>query len=661
MKEKIIEIISIDGVICSRRVTESYFKKNHYNIYSNLINKYKNLSFQEILYFIVNNLSEVPSCIICGKPVRFKKFSQGYSKYCSMLCVGNDKNVQIKREETSLNNFGEKYTLLSKDKREEIKKTNLEKYGVEYAQQSNIFKEKTKKTNLEKYGVEHHLKLKSQQEKQKKTVLLNYGVDNPMKNNEVKEKTKKTNLEKYGFTSYSKTDEFKCKAKKTNLEKYGVEYTFNSSEVKEKTKKTNLEKYGTSSFSSTLKFIKSVKKTKKERYGNENFNNREQSKKTSILKYGVDNPSKLKFVIDKICNTNINNFKKKYSDLLSIGFDDILVNNELVTIKKCCNVHDEFEISKSLLYSRLIFSKHENICTKCNPIAETSSIIENELKEFIKTLNITSINNDTTILPNNQEIDVFLPEHNLGIEFNGLYWHSELFKDKNYHLNKTNECEKRGIKLLHIFDDEWIYKKEIVKSIIRSNLGLIEHKIYARKCYIKEIDSIISSKFLDCNHIQGSVNSKINLGLFYENELISVMTFEITRIGLGNIEKNFNYYNLNRFCTKLNTQVIGGASKLLKYFIKTYNPKNIITYADRRYSQGKLYKNLNFTNVHTNKPTFYYFNRNKKIKYHRFNYRKDVLIKLGWFNETKTINEILLEHNILKVYDCGSIKYEMTF
>lgn len=329
-----------------------------------------------------------------------------------------------------------------------------------------------------------------------------------------------------------------------------------------------------------------------------------------------------------------------------------------VKIRKYCNCHDEFEISKSLLYLRLIFRKFENICTKCNPILENSSILENELKNFIKSLNVNYVENDTSILDNHLEIDVYLPNNKFGIEFNGAYWHSDLFKDNNYHNNKTNDCESKGIQLLHIFDDEWMYKKDIIKSMIKSKLNIDIVKIFARKCRIKEVDNDTCVNFLNANHIQGSVNTLIRIGLYYEDELISVMCFEKCRKGLGNIDNNINYYNLNRFCSKLNTRVIGGASKLLSYFIKTYNPENIITYADRRYSQGKLYDSLGFEKLVINKPSYFYFNNNKKIRYHRFNYRKDALIRLGWYDENKSINEMLIERNICKIYDCGTIKYQ---
>lgn len=663
MKTTLINAVSINGVINNRRITESYIKNNYFELYQKIQNKFKmlNISFNEMIYLIVNDISKPPVCCICGKPVKFKKFSQGYSKYCSMKCIGLDKNVQKKRENTSLHNFGKKYTLQSKEKRDIIKQRNLDKYGVEYPQQSDMIKEKTKKTYLNRYGVSHHLMLKTQQEKQKNTLLNNYGVDNPMKSDLIKSKVKQTLINKYGVNSYSKTDEFKNKIKNINQMKYGVDHSFSSKIIKNKIINTNINKYGYSSFTLTPEFIEKVKATKKNKYNNDNYNNRLKAKNSCLLKYGVDNVSKSLTIINKIRESANIEYKNKYSSLLNIKPEDIIVNNSSIIINNYCSVHDSFEITKSLLYSRLIFNKHENICTICNPIAKNTSILENELKLFVKSLNIELVENDTTILKNNQEIDIYLPTKKLGIEFNGIFWHSNLFKEKNYHLNKTNECEDNGIQLLHIFDDEWIYKKNIVKSIIKSKLGIYDKKIFARKCTIVEIDTNICGDFLNENHIQGVVNSSIKLGLLYNNELVSVMTFEILRKGLGNFNMSNDKYNLNRFCNKLNYQVIGGASKLLKFFIKKYMPQNIVTFADRRYSQGKLYDSLNFTRVHINAPTYFYFNSNKKQRYHRFTYRKDVLIKLGWLkdNNDKTIDEILLEHKLYKIYDCGSIKYQM--
>lgn len=658
-----MEIISENGVIVKRRITESYIKNNYLELYNNICKHYQkhNISFNEMLYLLLNDLSKPPTCKICGEKVNFLKFSQGYSVYCSSKCIGLDINVQIKREKTAIKNSGYKYTLQSPEIRNKIKQTNLKKYGTEIAQQATIVKEKTKQTNLNNFGVEYPQQSKIIRNKSIATLQSHYNCDNPQKSEEIKHKTKQTNIERFGSENPNQNHIIKEKIKETNLKKYGVKSKFQLESFKNDIKQINLKKYGIE-YPQQLNLVKEkIKETKKKRYGNGNYNNIEQIKCTSLIRYGFDNPSKNIDVINKIKNTVDNNFKEKYSKLLNIDSNNIVINNDFVNINNYCYKHNVFEISKSLLYSRLIHNKHENICTLCNPIAENSSIVENEIKIFIDSLNIKNYTN-YKLFNNKLEIDIYIPDYKLAIEFNGLYWHSELFKDKNYHLNKTNLCEEQGIQLLHVFEDEWIYKKEIVKSIIKSKLGIIDNKIYARKCEVKEISDIeLIRDFLNKNHIQGYTNSLIKIGLFYENKLVSLMAFENARSGLGNKNHDENYYNLNRFCNELNTQVIGGASKLLNYFIDKYKPKSIITYADRRYSNGKLYKKIGFSQVLINKPTYTYFNQNKKIRYHRFNFRKDNIIKFGWFENDKSLNEILIEHQILKIYDSGNIKYEIKF
>jgi hypothetical protein len=405
-----------------------------------------------------------------------------------------------------------------------------------------------------------------------------------------------------------------------------------------------------------------INKTKILKYGNVNYNNRNKAsetllkkigvkhqmfdvkiknkiKKTILDKYGVENVFQSKEIINKIKNINIETFKKTWSTILNIPVDYLTINGDIVTIKNYCKTHEEFIITKSLLYDR--FRYNIPYCTKCNIINGHESNAENELRHYINNeLNIET----EKIRINNKEIDIYLPEHKLGIEFNGLYWHSELFKDKNYHLNKTELCEERGIQLLHVFEDEWMFKRDIVKSIIKSKLGVIKNKIFARKCVIKEINSKTSRDFLNQNHIQGNVNSKIKLGLFFNEELTSVMSFEKTRKSIRG--ENINSFTLNRFCNKLNFTVIGGAGKLLKYFIKNYKSSSIISFADRRYSNGNLYKQLGFDLIKINPPSYSYFKNNEFIRHHRFKFRKEILIKQG-FDKLKTENIIMKENNTL--------------
>jgi hypothetical protein len=333
-------------------------------------------------------------------------------------------------------------------------------------------------------------------------------------------------------------------------------------------------------------------------------------------------------------SNNIHNYKYSY-------FDDYINSHNKIRI--VCSEHGEFTQKP---YSHLTGKG----CPKCGIKYDKS---EGEIKKFIKLLGINIIENSRDIL-NGKELDIFIPSHNIAIEYNGLYWHSEEFVNKNYHLNKTNLCEKKDIKLIHIFEDEWLYKQNIVKSRIKNVLGLTEYKIYSRKCVIREVLSKDSKEFLDGNHTQGNVNSKIKLGLYYDNDLVSIMTFGGLRKSTGGISKEHSY-ELLRFCNKLDTNVIGGAGKLLKYFIKTYNPKEIISYADRRWSQGDLYEKIGFEFIHNSQPNYFYINGKKRE--HRFGYRKDILVKKG-FDPKLSEHQIMLDRGVHRIYDCGNKKYK---
>jgi hypothetical protein len=312
-------------------------------------------------------------------------------------------------------------------------------------------------------------------------------------------------------------------------------------------------------------------------------------------------------------------------------------------VKIICNEHGIFEQSPD---SHI----QGTGCPKCGLKFDKS---EGEVKDFLKSLNLNIIENSKTII-SPLELDIYIPSHNIAIEFDGLYWHSELYKPSNYHLNKTELCEKQDIQLIHLFEDEWNYKQDIVKSRIKNILGLTENKIFARKCIIKEVNKNDKAKFLDNNHIQGTVASSINIGLYYNDELVSLMTFGKGRIALGG---ESNQYELIRFCNKLNTNVIGGADKLLKYFIKTYKPKEIISYADRRWSLGNLYDKLKFDKTNLSAPNYWYIINNKRK--HRFAFRKSILVNNG-YDINKTEHQIMLERKIFRIYDCGTIVYKKT-
>ena len=376
-------------------------------------------------------------------------------------------------------------------------------------------------------------------------------------------------------------------------------------------------------------------------------------KQTNLKRYGVpsvmQNQKIVNKYIDSVTKENIIKYKER------LGEHVVIINNgDNLIIKNQCDIHDSYIINRTLFYYRVLKHNIQNPCIKCNPVNYNISIKENEIIKFInEELKIKS----KKIKINNKKIDIYIPSKKFGIEFNGLYWHSELFKSKNYHLEKTEIANSKNIILFHIFEDEWIHKKEIIKSVIQYKLGLINNKIYARKCIIKEVTNKASKEFLDKNHIQGGINSPIRLGLFYNNELVSIMTFGKLRRNVG-IKSKKGEYELYRFCNKINTIVIGSASKLLNYFIKNYDVNYILTFADRRYSSGDLYGKLGFNFIWSTLPNYWYFSQKDKIRYHRFKFRKKMLIKKG-YDKNKTEHEIMLERGYLRIYDCGNIKYEL--
>lgn len=279
-----------------------------------------------------------------------------------------------------------------------------------------------------------------------------------------------------------------------------------------------------------------------------------------------------------------------------------------------------------------------------------NNISENELAEFLEKF-VPIIRNKR--FKGIKELDIFIPSKNIAIEYNGLYWHSDKFVTKNYHLDKTLNCKKEGIRLIHIFEDEWIFKKEIVKSRLINILGLENNKIHARKCKISLISKEEEKEFLKNNHIQGYINSAIRLGLLYNGELVSVMTFSKLRNILGHKNKK-NSYELLRFCNKINTFVVGGASKLFKFFTNNFNYEELISYADRRWSCGNLYEKLNFEFCGYTNPNYWYAKQNKRL--HRSNFTKNRLVKSG-FPKELTEKDIMNNNGYSRIYDCGNLKF----
>lgn len=329
-------------------------------------------------------------------------------------------------------------------------------------------------------------------------------------------------------------------------------------------------------------------------------------------------------------------------------------------IKDIINSHSKIEINcpKHGVFIQNVYDHlNGHGCPKCGfNISKAEDEIYEEITNIIGNRNV--IRHERTIL-DGMELDLYIPEHKIAIEYNGLLWHSEKFgKDRNYHLIKLNKCNEKGIKLIQIFEDEYKNHKEIViekLNYIFKNKDKFT-KIFARKCHVEEISKSLAKDFLDTNHIQGYVPSSIYTGCFYKGDLIAVMSFRLN-------DKENNCWELNRFSTKLWTSCCGVASKMFRYFIGTYRPKEVKSFADRRWttdSYDNLYTSLGFDLVSVLKPDYRYYYNNKFERIHKFNFRKQILHKKFGLSLTMTESEMCKAIGAYKIWDCGLFKFVWT-
>lgn len=378
--------------------------------------------------------------------------------------------------------------------------------------------------------------------------------------------------------------------------------------------------------------LEKIKKTKLERYGKEGFTNPEKAKETCLKRYGYSSYCKTSEFKERLTKSAISkykhaeNFNKEYieANFIEDGF---------LKIHECS---EYFGISLTVIYKRV---KNLGIDFK---FRTNSSEAEYSLFKWIPVEN--KIHNSRGIIPP-KELDIFIPDYNLAIEYNGNFWHS--LYEPNYHKEKTLLCIEKGIKLFQIFETDNL---EIWKSMILNSLGK-STKIYARDCEIRQVSSKEASLFLDENHIQGKCGSNIRLGLFYNDNLVQIMTF-----GKPRFNKKYDF-ELLRLCSLRGYCVVGGASKLFKFFRENYKG-SVISYCNLRYSYGNIYKTLGFTQLSINEPSYFYSKNFEVLS--RYQCQKHKLKNfLENFDENLTESENMINNGYLKVFDSGSITFVM--
>jgi hypothetical protein len=411
------------------------------------------------------------------------------------------------------------------------------------------------------------------------------------------------------------------KRKATTLEKYGVENVGQTDFAKQRHAKVYQDT------NTVSQVVSKVKETKLNRYQNPNYNNSDKIKNT-FRKKRTDG-----YWIDKYPNKNITVLENKDS-LLSL-----FTSMGVVEIADSLNVHIQ-TVYKYLNYHKIR-----------EPFKSTDEL---EIERYLHSIGVTNIvRNSRKILDSGKELDFFLPDFNIAIEYNGVYWHHEDVShiSRDYHWRKFKECEDKGIRLITIFSNFWHSKKDIVKKLILNKLNLATDAIYARKCKIITLQSANTKQFLEDNHVQGYTPAQIVYGLTYNDLLVAVMSFSKSRLAIGNKTSDTE---LVRFASS--TRVIGAASKLLAYFKKMHPAESIMSYSNNEWSDGNVYKQLGFALTAEVPPSYWYLKPREHKLYHRYTFNKQKLLKQG-YDQSKTESQITKEMGLLKVWDCGKKKW----
>lgn len=413
------------------------------------------------------------------------------------------------------------------------------------------------------------------------------------------------------------------KMRKTNLEKYGVEHNFQREDVKLSIKKTIEDRYG-KHYSLTDEYIAKIKETNNSRYGCDWWFQSEKSRQIS----------------SRVMNSKIeSNFFEKYfartanaktwyetPDYFRKKYGDFAYDNATSTAEKTTNITEYASLLGLSRHKALNLGRHLRIDLSHHV---RMSVFQSEVFNFVKSLTEEIALNDRNVL-DGKEIDILVSSRNLGIECNGLFYHSDIFKSKTYHEEKFNLAKSKGLTLLQITDHAWNTKREIWESVIRAKIGF-SSKVFARKCKIVEIKSGMK-KFFDENHLQGYVNASRTIGLEFDGEVLAMMSFSKGRFGRTSDE-------LMRFATKLGFNVVGGFSKLLKAY-----GKPLYSFANSNWSVGNVYEACGFKPAGSTGPGYVWFKG------------RDVKSRFSVAGENE--NERMRSQGYAKYHDAGNLVYE---
>lgn len=466
--------------------------------------------------------------------------------------------------------------------------TMRERYGVDNAMDLQAFRDKVKATNEARYG-KWFTQTEEYAIKYKRTCSDKYNTDHHLKAPEVRSKIISTTQAKYGVDNVAKSESVKTKITETFLANYGVPNVCQNPEIKAKLIQTNQTKYGANSYTASWEHRESLML---------------DPSKASDYKEFLDNPES--FILSHF------DHKPNRAELsVMLGVSEHSIETFLT------------KENKLDLLEQKVFSYFE----------EELVAILLDIKPDLK------LERHNRYITSPYELDVYLPEYKLAIEMNPTGTHNSTYDihgteplPTNYHRMKTDMCESQGIQLFHIFGYEWHHKKNIIVSMLRNLIGCSD-KLSGHSCTCKKISAKEARNFLEETHLKGYSDSNIHYGLYHNDELVQVMSIKATE-----------GYEITRLATKLNTCVVGGASKLFKQFISEYNPTDIITTSDRAYASSKLHYTLGFKEVSINDEQGVWIRNSDN----------------SVIDASEVTQQMIDLHRCVQVFDSGTITWQWT-
>jgi hypothetical protein len=577
---------------------------------------YPGVDTKEAACLLYLGLDSQPSCRVCGQKTPFYPLSKavikahigGWNDVCSHKCS------TIKNKETSLKKYGVEHHLKSgssSDALEKQKMTNRTRYGVEHVLQNKDINQKMQDRIREENSGFHYMNPQSESgvpEKIKHTTRMIYGeVDHFFQTEECKRKSVETNLMKTGYMYPSQSPEIRRKTIETWLLKHGVENVFQSRQIIDECAKTRYRR-------------------ESERHENENA----RRFYTNVIEYG---------------------------DVFALGYEiDQMQENGLDTSLIGIYRHTGIPIS----HIKSIALKSDDVSEKINRDTRMSSYPERNLSNTFQSIGVIVSKNDRSVI-HPKEIDIFFPDHKVGVEVNGVYYHSEYRggKDSKYHLNKTIDCVSKGIKLFHFTDVQLDTKKDIIISMIKHAIGKTETKVHARKTRVVQLQKGQFEWFFEENHIDGNATAKFAIGLYHGDDLVMCMSMGYPRNGH---DKRYEF-EIIRLATKLNTHVVGGFQKIWNYLIKEHSPSSIMSYQDRRYGgmMSSAYSSVMKLERITD-PSWEGINIKSGEVRHRLWFTSNRLKEKfpETYDETKTVKQNMIDHGYDRIWNCGQYVWSWT-